>query len=105
VNILGEVKVTFKIMPESPEVNLTEIEKHVEKILLKYGKIHEKKVEPVAFGLKAVIISMIANEKDFTGDTEPIEEEIKKFNGVSDVSVIEVSRTMGLKDVDYSNKK
>ena len=50
--------ITFKMMPESPEVDLAPIKAAALKIAKENGAIGEMqaKEEPIAFGLKAIII-------------------------------------------------
>ena len=55
----------------------------------------ETKIEivPVAFGLSAVKIIFIMDEK--LGTTEPLEEKITKISGVNSVEVTDVRRCIG----------
>ena len=48
--------VKIKLMPDSPNVNLKEIEEEAKEIVKSLGGINrEYSIEPIAFGLKAVI--------------------------------------------------
>lgn len=55
---MARAVVTFKLMPESPEVDLTAIKKQAALIVKESGAIGETqtKEEPIAFGLKAVLV-------------------------------------------------
>ncbi len=55
---MAKAVVTFKLMPESPEVDLAPIKEKALEIAKNAGSIGEmqSKEEPVAFGLKAVLI-------------------------------------------------
>ncbi len=90
---MGIALITLKIMPESPESNLEEI-KNVSKAVIerKKGKVDNVKEEPIAFGLKAVIISFALDE---SVELEPIEEELKKVKEVSSVQVMDMRRAIG----------
>ncbi len=83
----GAVVTTFKIMPESVETNLDELEKQIKE------KIKPSKLErvPIAFGLNAVIIVKVIEEKE--GELERVTEEIKSIPDVRGVEVTNVARS------------
>ena len=91
---MAKVIITVKIMPEDPSVNLKLIEeKCVEKVKslgLEFGK---KEVEPIAFGLNALKLYLIQDEKQ--GGTAKLESELSKIQGVNSVEVIDVRRAIG----------
>ncbi|MBR9693047.1 elongation factor 1-beta [Candidatus Woesearchaeota archaeon] len=93
---MAQVIITFKIMPETPEVDLEAIQKAAEeKINAFVGEEAEKKVEiePIAFGLKALKITFVSDEAK--GGTEDLEVEIAGFDGVQSCEVIDVRRALG----------
>ena len=55
---MAKAIITFKMMPESPEVDLAPIRKKALEIAKEAGSIGEmqSKEEPIAFGLKAVLV-------------------------------------------------
>ena len=77
---MGDVAVSIKIMPASPEVDLEKVEEEIKNRV----KVQDSKIEPLAFGLKALKVLIV---KPDTGGTDDIEEEIKKIEGVGDVEV------------------
>ena len=81
---MGNVAISIRIMPENTNVDLNEIKNEISKKM----KIQDSKIEPIAFGLKALKILIIAPDK---GGTEEIENEIKKIEGVADVIVESVT--------------
>jgi translation elongation factor aEF-1 beta len=87
--------VTVKIMPEDPSVDLKKIESHALKDIEHYAGKGDTKVviEPIAFGLNAIIITFIVDEK--LGGPEPIEKELEKIPGVNSVETIDVRRAIG----------
>ena len=91
---MAEVVVTLKIMPDSPEADLTKIEaeakKEVEAFEGEVGKIEQV---PVAFGLKSLNVVFVMNEDK--GSTEELEKNIVKINGVGSVEVTDVRRAVG----------
>jgi len=87
--------ITIKIMPESPDIDLNNISAEIEaKIDSFAGEGDRKKeIEPIAFGLKALKITFVMDEKK--GGTEPLENEISKIEGVQSVEVVDVRRAIG----------
>ncbi|MEM4245139.1 MAG: elongation factor 1-beta [Candidatus Nanoarchaeia archaeon] len=86
--------VTIKIMPETTDVNLRDLEERVkEKIKDFGGDVATVDVQPIAFGLSALVISFLMNESK--GSTDPLEEEISSMEGVASATVTEVRRTVG----------
>jgi len=85
---MGSVIVTFKIMPESVEVDLDSLEKDVK------SEINPQRIErvPVAFGLNAIQIVKLVEEKE--GEMDRITDQIKKIKGVKEVEVINLTRSL-----------
>ena len=94
---LADVVVTLKLMPDSPERNLEHLKAAVEKVLVKHGRIYKKGVQPIAFGLNALVYSVVMKEQE--GGTEPIEADLKKVEGIADVQVSDVTRLMDVRDL------
>lgn len=92
---MAKVIVTLKIMPEDPEVNLDDVKSKAEEVIKGWeGSINRTEIEPVGFGLKALIIAFAVDEKK--GSPDPIAEDIaKKVPGVRSAEVIMVSRALG----------
>lgn len=92
---MAQVVITLKIMPDSPEADLSQIENEaVTKIAEFAGKTEiRKEIEPIAFGLKAVKITFVMDESK--GSTEKLEENIRDINGVSSAEIVDVRRAVG----------
>ena len=80
----------YKLMPISPDVNLESIEKSAKKIVEEFGgKNKEYCIEPIAFGLKAVIVFFFyADDKN----VEIIEEKLSKIKDVASVQLIDIRK-------------
>ena len=90
---MGTAIVKIKIMPSSPNDNLEEIKKSTEKIIQKNkGKFISSIEEPIAFGLKALIITFTIPESQ---ELEPIEHFLSKIEKVNSVQVIDMRRAIG----------
>ena len=85
---MGEVAVTLRLMPESPEVNLARLEATIKERV----KVYSISREPVAFGLEA--LQVIAVIPDAAGGTEPLEQKLASLPGVGNVQVINLTRLL-----------
>jgi elongation factor 1-beta len=80
---MGNVAVELKIMPESIETDIIKIKEEISKKM----KIQDSKIEPIAFGLKALKILVIVPDKG----NEDLESKIKNIKGVSEVETESVT--------------
>ena len=92
---MARVVVTLKIMPESPEIDLSKIEAKAKTKIVDFSQSKEMKIEqePIAFGLKALKITFVMDESK--GSTDALEEHIKNVSGVNSVEVVDVRRAIG----------
>ncbi|MBI4452772.1 elongation factor 1-beta [Candidatus Woesearchaeota archaeon] len=92
---MAQVVVTLKIMPKSPDIDLAGLEIKAKEEIVKFCNSQELKVQiqPIAFGLKALIIYFVMEEK--IGSTEALEQDIAKLDGVESVEVPDVRRAVG----------
>ena len=90
---MGTTLVTIKLMPSSPEENLEEIKEKAKKIV-EEGKGTKTRFEeePIAFGLKAIIIYFDLDEEQ---ELEPIETDLSKIENVSSSQVTDMRRAFG----------
>lgn len=82
--------VKYKLMPVSPETDLTEIEESAKKIVEEFGgRNKEYTVEPIAFGLKALIVFFFyPDDKDIEG----MEEKLSKIKNVASAQLIDMRK-------------
>ena len=90
---MSKVIITFKIMPESLDVDLKKLEVDVKRLINKYGEVGKVEVEEIAFGLKALKFIVIYDESK--GDTEFLEDNIRNIDVVNSVDVVDVRRAIG----------
>ena len=87
------VAVIVKVMPDSPEANLEEIQTQISKTLEEQGAQNLSfEQEPVAFGLNAIMAKFAWPEEK---DTDLIETSIQKIEHVSSVSIEDYRRAFG----------
>lgn len=92
---MADVIIKLKVMPSSTDINLNILQKFCEDKIKEFGAkmIHSVKQEPIAFGLKALVFTFLADEKK--GDTEKLEIQIKTSKEVQSAEVIDVRRAVG----------
>ncbi len=90
---MGFTAVQMKLMPTSPEVNLQEIEKKAEEVINSMHKTAVKiEEQPIAFGLKAIILYFAWNDEI---ETEKLEAELAKIPNVSSVETLDIRKAFG----------
>ncbi|EMA47885.1 elongation factor 1-beta [Halococcus saccharolyticus] len=87
---MGKVAAKLKVMPESPEVDLDELQHELEDSLPEGAKINGFERDDVAFGLVALLPTVIV--PDDAGGTEAVEEAFADVGTVESVAVENVGR-------------
>jgi len=82
---MGKVAAQIKVMPESPEVDLDDLQERLEAALPEGAKIQGFDRDDVAFGLVALLPTVVV--PDDAGGTDAVEE---AFAAVEDVESVEV---------------
>ena len=91
---MADVFVTLKIMPAGVDVNLNELKTRAGKEILAFkGRIIKEEIEPIAFGLNAVKLTLAYEES--RGGTDEIEAKIARLKDVESVDVVDVRRAIG----------
>ena len=90
---MGITLFKIKLMPSSPDVNLEEIKNKVKEIVeANKGKNPKFEEEPIAFGLKALIVYFDIDEEY---EVETIEEHFRNIKNVNSVQVVDMRRAFG----------
>ena len=80
----------YKLMPKSPDADLNAIQEAAKKIVEDFGGNNkEYSIEPVAFGLKAVIVFFFYPDDK---STEHLEEEFAKIKNVQSAQLIDMRK-------------
>tara|TARA_Y100000310_G_C20500388_1_gene723682 strand:- start:412 stop:687 length:276 start_codon:yes stop_codon:yes gene_type:complete len=91
---MAEVIITLKVMPDSPERDLNDLKEHITAQVKDFGgDVGKTEEEPIAFGLKALLIIFVMDEAK--GSTEELEKQIAGLDGVQSVDVTDVRRAIG----------
>jgi elongation factor 1-beta len=80
----------FKVLPVNAETSPEELKNKISNVLPKDIKIANYSEEPIAFGLRALILNLITDEKD--GILDEVENAISSCEDVSSFELIGVSR-------------
>jgi elongation factor 1-beta len=89
---MGSIKVVYKIFPEDIVESFDGLKKKVESCLPEFSSVEGYDEEPIAFGLKALLVQVTFPE-DKTGIVDEFETELGKIKGVSQVQTVIVRRT------------
>ena len=91
---MANVVVKLKIMPEGLETDLKRLAEIIRHKIKAFGG-HEIRYaeEPIAFGLRAIILTFLMDEQK--GSTEPLEKELESMQEVKSAEVIDVRRAFG----------
>jgi elongation factor 1-beta len=87
---MGSYVIRMKILPEDTTTDLQKLVESVKALLPSTVQIRNQRTEPIAFGLSAVIVDMVAPEEE--GMVDKVEEIVSKAPGVSQYEVTGVSR-------------
>lgn len=85
--------VKIKLMPSSPATDLKKMEKDIASLLSKDGvKNPNFETQPVAFGLKALIVMFGWPEEK---ELDTLEEALGKIKDVNSVEILDIRRAIG----------
>jgi len=86
---MGDAAVRMKVMPVSMDVDLKELAEEIKKVVPSFARLHAIQEMPIAFGLKALIVVTIMDDKGGRSPDE-IEEAVRNLPGVESAEVEEV---------------
>ena len=90
---MATVVIKVKVMPESPDINLEDLKKSSSDALTKEGANNLSfEEQPIAFGLKALIIKMDMPEEK---GTDLVESKLSEIKGISSVTIEDYRRAFG----------
>ncbi len=87
---MGSYLVRVKVMPSGPEVPSENLLDSVKGVLTAEMTLKGSKVDPIAFGLYALIVDVVAPEEE--GMVDKVEQAIAKASLVTQSDLIAVSR-------------
>ena len=87
---MGQVLVTFEIMPDGLEVDLGKMRKDVEAKVKGTGKIEQVETRPIAFGLQALMMNIVVEDEE--GMMDRLEQTIGSVPGVQNARVFALNK-------------
>ncbi|MBS1263047.1 MAG: Elongation factor 1-beta [Methanonatronarchaeales archaeon] len=88
---MGDVQVRLRVMPEDVS-GTEELGERVGGGMPEGARLVSIDEEPVAFGLKALLVDVVV--RDAEGGSEAVEEEVSGLENVQSVQVVDLSRLM-----------
>ena len=85
---MGEVAIVYKVMPEGTDIDLNVLKEAITETVSASCKINSIEEKPVAFGLKALEVQLIFDDRE--GGDEDLEERLQGIEGVASVETIQV---------------
>ncbi len=89
---MGSVLVTYKVFPEDITENFDDLKAKIKAIMPEFSSVEGYGEEPIAFGLKALLVQVKFPE-DKTGLVDEFETSLAKIPGVSQAQTFQVRRT------------
>jgi elongation factor 1-beta len=80
----------LKVMPEDVDVDFDKIREGVKALAGERCDVHSMDEKPIAFGLKALEVTLLLNDK--VGGMDEVQESIGKIEGVGEVEVVDLNR-------------
>lgn len=89
---MGSIIVTYKVFPDDIMESFDDLKKKIEKCLPEFVSLEGYGEEPIAFGLKALLVQVRFPE-DKTGIVDVFETDLGKIERVSQVQTLMVRRS------------
>lgn len=82
---MGSVVMRIRIMPSDVDVNLDEVLERIKGIQMEGVEVRDTAIQPIAFGLKAIVLMAVMPDAEGIGDRYI--EEIGKIDDVESVEI------------------
>lgn len=89
---MGSVIITYKIFPTGTEVDFEKLKKEIQASLPEFASADGYGEEPIAFGLKALLVQ-IRFPEDRSGLLDELEKKLEAISDVSQLQTLMVRRT------------
>jgi len=87
---MARVLVKVRVLPSTAEVNVEELKEKIKNAIKEFAEIYRSSITPIAFGLSALTLEVILEEKE--GVMDKLEEAIMSVGNVGSIEVEGVTR-------------
>ena len=87
---MARLVVRIRILPAEAESNLENVVESIKKSIPPGMEMKSSSMEPIAFGLKAIIGDFLLDDAE--GQMDKLEEAVKSVEGVGEIEVTNISR-------------
>lgn len=87
---MARLVVRIRILPAEAESNLENVVESIKKSIPQGMEMKRSSMEPIAFGLKAIIGDFLLDDAE--GQMDKLEEAIRSVEGVGEIEVTNISR-------------
>lgn len=92
---MGKVAIKLKITPKEVGIDMRKFGEEVANVLKNYGSIYRISIEPVAFGLEVIKVTLIKDGEEGLNE-DKLKEDLSKVENFENVEVEEVTLITGL---------
>jgi elongation factor 1-beta len=89
---MGQVALTFRILPESPEVDLGELVDTINYSLPTGSRWNNHETKPFAFWLKAIMAQIIVEDDE--GGPDQVQDALQGIENVQGVELVDMGRLL-----------
>lgn len=86
---MGDVSVTYQIMPESVNVDLKKLQEKIRERMPENVRIMGFQVKPVAFGLQVLLMNVIMPDEE--GGADKVQDILEALEEVNTVDVVDLT--------------
>ncbi len=83
---MGDVAIIFRILPESPDVDLAALKEAIKEQL---PGVQDMQEDPIGFGLSAIKVAIVVPDSE--GATEGAEETLRGIDGVESAEIVSLT--------------
>ncbi len=85
---MGKVVLKIKALPKDVSADINELAPRVKEFLASKGSVYKLEIEPLAFGLNVIMVTLIIDESE---GSSKLESEFPEFKD-AEMSIVDVSR-------------
>ncbi len=90
---MGEVAITYRVMPAGAETDIEVLKKKIDEVMASQSiKLEEIGEKPIAFGLKALVVKVVVEDKE--GLLDKVEDTLSGIEGVQSIETMEMGRLL-----------